>query len=302
MPFLFARPSGRGNVRCDSNLRDVALLAGMVAESRELRDSRGGDDVTARLKSRCQAAAQQAKLAEQIANPDDQALAAQLEASRSRRGQLREQRMKSLGEISQAQIKTNEVAAELDSLDRALKDTPAKMASLEAELKQELAKRIEDTRLPVQRGTDKREIPLLLRAGRLHSVYLPRPALTLTLSQREREIIAGRGGRAASRLGERRRLFGGVRMARLVFSVPPTQGGARRPELRVPPRADDRGPESLSRRPVQVEAEGSVTVGQLQEQCPTVGIDLIRRFLRDQKRAGKLECLGRGPMASWRRR
>ena len=133
------------------------------------------DDVTARLRSLREAAAQQAKLAEHIANPDDLVLAGQLDALRSRRDQLNEQRMKSLGEIGQAQIKTNAVAAELDSLDRALKDTPAKVASLEAELKQELAQRTEDTRLPVQRDTDKREIPLLLRAGRLHSVYLLRP-------------------------------------------------------------------------------------------------------------------------------
>lgn len=46
---------------------------------------------------------------------------------------------------------------------------------------------------------------------------------------------------------------------------------------------------------------GPFTVGQLQEQCPTVRIDLIRRILRDQKRPGKLECLGRGTAASWRR-
>jgi Fic family protein len=47
---------------------------------------------------------------------------------------------------------------------------------------------------------------------------------------------------------------------------------------------------------------GEFTVSQIQEQCPTVGIDLIRRVLGVQKRAGKLECLGRGPAASWRRK
>jgi Fic family protein len=46
---------------------------------------------------------------------------------------------------------------------------------------------------------------------------------------------------------------------------------------------------------------GNFTVSQLQEQCPTVGIDLIRRILRQQRQAGQLECLGRGPTASWRR-
>jgi hypothetical protein len=46
---------------------------------------------------------------------------------------------------------------------------------------------------------------------------------------------------------------------------------------------------------------GDFTVSQLQEQCPTVGIDLIRRILRQQRQVGRLECLGRGPTASWRR-
>ena len=46
---------------------------------------------------------------------------------------------------------------------------------------------------------------------------------------------------------------------------------------------------------------GDFSVGDLQEQCPNVGIDLIRRILRDQKQLGHLECLGRGPRTLWRR-
>jgi Fic family protein len=44
------------------------------------------------------------------------------------------------------------------------------------------------------------------------------------------------------------------------------------------------------------------TIRDLQERCPQVGIDLIRRILREQRNAGKLECLGRGPNARWRNR
>jgi hypothetical protein len=40
----------------------------------------------------------------------------------------------------------------------------------------------------------------------------------------------------------------------------------------------------------------------LQESCPHVGIDLIRRILREQKNVGRLDCLGRGPNAKWRNR
>ena len=42
------------------------------------------------------------------------------------------------------------------------------------------------------------------------------------------------------------------------------------------------------------------TIRDIQECCPQVGIDLIRRILRGQRNAGKVECLGRGPNARWR--
>jgi Fic family protein len=45
---------------------------------------------------------------------------------------------------------------------------------------------------------------------------------------------------------------------------------------------------------------GDFTIRDLQERCPHVGIDLIRRILREQKNAGNLVCLGRGPNAKWR--
>ncbi len=47
---------------------------------------------------------------------------------------------------------------------------------------------------------------------------------------------------------------------------------------------------------------GDFTIRDLQERCPQVGIDLIRRILREQRNAGRLECLGRGPNAQWRNR
>jgi Fic family protein len=38
----------------------------------------------------------------------------------------------------------------------------------------------------------------------------------------------------------------------------------------------------------------------IQTACPNVGIDLIRRILREERVAGRVECLGRGPDARWR--
>jgi hypothetical protein len=36
--------------------------------------------------------------------------------------------------------------------------------------------------------------------------------------------------------------------------------------------------------------------------CPGVSRDMIRLLLRDSKSAGRIECLGRGPGAKWRKR
>jgi len=46
---------------------------------------------------------------------------------------------------------------------------------------------------------------------------------------------------------------------------------------------------------------GEFSIQELQEQCPTVGIDLIRRILKEEKNAGRLKCLGRGPFAKWKK-
>lgn len=47
---------------------------------------------------------------------------------------------------------------------------------------------------------------------------------------------------------------------------------------------------------------GEFTVSSLERACPGVSRDMIRRVLRDLRQAKKVECLGRGPGAPWRRR
>jgi len=44
------------------------------------------------------------------------------------------------------------------------------------------------------------------------------------------------------------------------------------------------------------------SIGDLQERCPTVSIDLIRRILYQERKAGHLKCLGRGRDAKWRKK
>jgi Fic family protein len=47
---------------------------------------------------------------------------------------------------------------------------------------------------------------------------------------------------------------------------------------------------------------GEFTVSQLQQACPGISRDMIRRVLRAQQSAGVIECQGRGPAARWRRK
>ncbi|HBL59103.1 MAG TPA: hypothetical protein DDZ80_11455 [Cyanobacteria bacterium UBA8803] len=44
---------------------------------------------------------------------------------------------------------------------------------------------------------------------------------------------------------------------------------------------------------------GEFSIRELQERCPIVSIDLIRRILRRERDAGHLECQGRGVDARW---
>jgi len=47
---------------------------------------------------------------------------------------------------------------------------------------------------------------------------------------------------------------------------------------------------------------GEFTVGQLEQACPGISRDMIRRVLREQQAAGVIECQGRGPAARWRKK
>ena len=52
-----------------------------------------------------------------------------------------------------------------------------------------------------------------------------------------------------------------------------------------------------------VEAQaGDFSVVDLERVCPGVSRDMIRRVLREWKAAGKVECVGRGPGAPWRKK
>ncbi len=47
---------------------------------------------------------------------------------------------------------------------------------------------------------------------------------------------------------------------------------------------------------------GEFTLSELEHACPGVSRDMVRRVLRDLQKAKKVECVGRGPGALWRRK
>lgn len=47
---------------------------------------------------------------------------------------------------------------------------------------------------------------------------------------------------------------------------------------------------------------GEFTVSQLEQACPGVSRDMVRRVLREQQSANAIECLGRGPAARWKKK
>lgn len=48
--------------------------------------------------------------------------------------------------------------------------------------------------------------------------------------------------------------------------------------------------------------KGTFTLADLERACPSVSTDMVRKVLRDLKKAKKVECLGRGPGAKWQKK
>ncbi|OPY64466.1 MAG: hypothetical protein A4E62_02853 [Syntrophorhabdus sp. PtaU1.Bin002] len=46
---------------------------------------------------------------------------------------------------------------------------------------------------------------------------------------------------------------------------------------------------------------GSFSVAEIQRKCPGVGIDMIRRVMKDMQTEGVIECIIRGRDAKWQK-
>jgi Fic family protein len=75
----------------------------------------------------------------------------------------------------------------------------------------------------------------------------------------------------------------------------------RRLEERVGSLTTARGAKSQMVLDTIAAFSGDFSTAEIQERCPNVSLDLIRRILQEQKKLGAVEPLGRGPQARWRK-
>ena len=66
--------------------------------------------------------------------------------------------------------------------------------------------------------------------------------------------------------------------------------------------ASPRGAKAEMVRSVIERTTGEFTLRELEAQCPGVSRDMIRKVLKDLRKDGAVECVGRGPAAPWRKR
>lgn len=73
-------------------------------------------------------------------------------------------------------------------------------------------------------------------------------------------------------------------------------------EERVGSTASPRGAKTeLIRKAVSANS-GEFTLAEIERACPGVSRDMIRRVLKSMRESGLIECLGRGPGATWRKK
>jgi Fic family protein len=72
-------------------------------------------------------------------------------------------------------------------------------------------------------------------------------------------------------------------------------------ETRVGTTAARRGEKSETVMAAVERREAPFSIAELQRECPGVSVDMLRRVLKGLKSEGRVECLGRGRSARWRR-
>jgi DNA-binding HxlR family transcriptional regulator len=71
-------------------------------------------------------------------------------------------------------------------------------------------------------------------------------------------------------------------------------------EARVEAAATPKGGKTDQVLTAIAKAGGTFRVSDLQRECPGVGVDMIRKVLKDLKSSGRVVCLNRGQSAQWK--
>jgi Fic family protein len=87
----------------------------------------------------------------------------------------------------------------------------------------------------------------------------------------------------------------------LIFLLGVLRSAGREFEARVGAVKAPRGAKTLAVEQVIAEMEGPFSLVDLERRCPHVSRDMVRLLLFRLRRAGRVECTGRGPLAAWRR-
>jgi hypothetical protein len=154
-------------LRASSPLRVVAISAESLQEE-ILGLEKQQADTTTRLESLRQAAAGQERIAEQFATPDmAKALTAYRELREERDG-LISNRASRLAQIARSQGEILHLMERQKSLDEAMVAAGTRVREAEVAIRSELGTRAQTARLPRLRMTNKREIGLIVRYGRVY--------------------------------------------------------------------------------------------------------------------------------------
>jgi hypothetical protein len=124
----------------------------------------------AQLNTLRRAVQQHSRLMDDLTDAESRKLLEDLKRKQAGRDQMLDDRSQAWGEVSQAQIKTNEISEQLKRLSDASEAARQALASAEQTLQQEVAKRSQTARYSMLRPATKGDYALAVRFGRLYQL------------------------------------------------------------------------------------------------------------------------------------
>ena len=165
---------------------DAAARQAMASAQSELAATQQDLDALRR------AAAEQAELSRLFRDPQLKSLLSQNTSQQTTLTAVAAARAENLQDAAAAQTEANRVAAALQALDDALKDTRQQLAIADQQLAAERQLRTRTAALPKLRSTSKRQIAFLLSGGRLHGYLQIDGGRSVRAAAETREVTDGK--------------------------------------------------------------------------------------------------------------